>query len=235
MELVWKVCTTVENCRLKRSVSLHDALHGFRAGRGTGTVILEEKVVQQLAGISHEPLVEVFLDVCKAYNSLDRGRCMDIMRGYRMGQNMSRLIAHHWENQQFVPKVRRFLGKAFGTRRGVTQGDYVSPMIFNIVVDAVMRVVLVVVCGTHEVQHSMGWAEGEQDRVFYANDRRISGGDKIWVKDALMVTVEMLRRVGPDTNMENTKSLVCTPGYIWGNYRKYTYKLRETGEVVTFS
>ena len=81
----------------------------------------------------------------------------------------------------------------------------------------------------------MVWAAGEQDLVFYANGRWIARRDNIWVKDALMVTVEMLRRVGLDTNMENKKSLVCTPGYIWGNYRKYTYKLRETGEVVTFS
>ena len=37
VEVVWKVCKKVVNCRLKRSVTLHNKLHGFRAGRGTGT------------------------------------------------------------------------------------------------------------------------------------------------------------------------------------------------------
>ena len=85
VEGVWKVYTRVVNCRLKRSVTLHDALNGFRSGRGTGAAILEAKLVQQLAGIAHEPLFQVVLDVQKAYDSLYRGRCMDILRGYVMG------------------------------------------------------------------------------------------------------------------------------------------------------
>ena len=50
VELVWKVCAEVINCRIKRSVMLHEALHGFRTGRGTGTATLEVKLAQQLAG-----------------------------------------------------------------------------------------------------------------------------------------------------------------------------------------
>ena len=66
-------------------------------------------------------------------------RCMKIMWGYGTVQNMAHLISHHWDNQKFVPKGRRFLWKAFVTGRWVTQGDPLSPMIFNIVVDAVVR------------------------------------------------------------------------------------------------
>ena len=50
----------------------------------------------------------------------------------------------------FVPKASRFLGMALGTRIGVTQGNPASPMIFNIVVDTVLRTVLEGVCGTQE-------------------------------------------------------------------------------------
>ena len=75
----------VTNCRLKRSVMIHDALHGFRAGRGTGTETLESKLAHKLAGIVHETLLQVLLDVRKAYDSLDRSRCMDILRGVRDG------------------------------------------------------------------------------------------------------------------------------------------------------
>ena len=32
VEVVWKVCAMVVNFRLKRSVTLHDALYGFRVG-----------------------------------------------------------------------------------------------------------------------------------------------------------------------------------------------------------
>ena len=40
---------------------------------------MEAKLEQQLAGILHKPLFKVFIDVRKAYSSLDRGRCMEIL------------------------------------------------------------------------------------------------------------------------------------------------------------
>ena len=138
VEVVYKVCVSVVNFWLKRSVTLHDSLHGFRSGMGTGTDTLEEKLAQKLVGIAHEPLLQVFLDVQKAYDYLYRGRCMDIMRGYGMGQNMARLIAHYWDNLLFVPKASRFLWMAFSTGIGVAQGDTASLMIFNRVVDVVV-------------------------------------------------------------------------------------------------
>ena len=75
VEVVWKVCAMVVSCRLNRSGTLHDALHRFRAG----TTTLESRLEQQLAGIAHKPLFQVFLDVRKAYDSLDRGKRVEIL------------------------------------------------------------------------------------------------------------------------------------------------------------
>ena len=47
--------------------------------------IMEEKLEQQLAGIFHEPLFQAFVDVQKTYEYLDRGICMEIIRGYVLG------------------------------------------------------------------------------------------------------------------------------------------------------
>ena len=68
-------------------------------------------------------------------------------------------------------------------------------MIINIVVDVVVRAVLEVVCGPHEARHSMVWASGERNLVFYADDRRVAGRYHIWVQDAMMVTVAVFRIV----------------------------------------
>ena len=145
VKVVCKVCARV-NCWLKRSVTLHDALHGFRAESVMGTETLESKFAQQLAGLAHEPLFQVFLDIRKVYESLDRGRCMEILQVYDMGKIIARLMAHHWGNLMFVTKVKRVPRTPFGTERGVTQGGPASSMIFNIVVDEVIRATLEVVC-----------------------------------------------------------------------------------------
>ena len=45
-ELLWKVVEEIIDTRLRESVILHDVLHGFRAGKVTGTEILELKLAQ---------------------------------------------------------------------------------------------------------------------------------------------------------------------------------------------
>lgn len=42
-------------------------------------------------------------------------------------------------NRMTVARQRRYHGNAFAVQRGVTQGDIVSPTIFNVVVEAVIR------------------------------------------------------------------------------------------------
>ena len=100
----------------------------------------------------------------------------------------------------FVLKVKRFQGTPFVTGRGVTPRAPPFPMIFNIVLDAVTRETLKVFCGPQEAWHEMGWAAGECNLIFYADDRKIGGRDHIWVQYALTVSVAMLRRLGLETN-----------------------------------
>ena len=78
--MLGKVCSVVVDCQMKRSFVLHNTLHGSREGRGTGTVTMETKLEQQLAGIANEPLFQVFLGVRKAYDLLDREQCLKRLR-----------------------------------------------------------------------------------------------------------------------------------------------------------
>ena len=82
VETIRKLCTSIVNIPLQSSIVLDDVLHSFRQGRGVGTAIIEVKLEQQLAGIVHEPFLQVFVDVRKPYNSLDRGRFMEMIREY---------------------------------------------------------------------------------------------------------------------------------------------------------
>ena len=66
VEVAWKLCAAVVNCWLKRGAFLCGALHGFRCGLGTGTAKLEANLSQQLAGLTHESLFQVFLGIRKA-------------------------------------------------------------------------------------------------------------------------------------------------------------------------
>ena len=97
----------------------------------------------------------------------------------------------------------------------MTQGDLVSPTLFNIIVDAVIRETLQEICGPQEDQHSFGWLAGEHKIFFYADDGRKAGRYPIWVQAALMKMVMIFDRVGLQTNLNNTKAMICASGFIW--------------------
>jgi len=93
LEIIWKVIAAIIDARIKASISFHDALHGFRAKPGTGTAIFEVKLFQQLASIQQVPVFEVFLDLKKAYDTLDRDEwTLMILEQYGVGARSIRLL-----------------------------------------------------------------------------------------------------------------------------------------------
>ena len=65
LESFWKVLEIVLDIRLQ-AIPLHDSLHGFMSGRGTGAATMEIKLAQQLAYIEQESLFMVFINLKKA-------------------------------------------------------------------------------------------------------------------------------------------------------------------------
>ena len=61
LETLWKVVKALINNRLRTSLQMHGILHGFRAGRGAGTAIMELKLAHELSIIDQDPLFLVLL------------------------------------------------------------------------------------------------------------------------------------------------------------------------------
>ena len=68
-------------------------------GRGTGTAIMEAKLAQEPAAIKRTPPFQIFLDLRKTYDALDRGRCLEIHRGYGVGPRILGILRAYWERQ----------------------------------------------------------------------------------------------------------------------------------------
>ena len=70
---------------------------------------------------------------------MDRSRSLEILKGYGVVQRVRRLLMEYWNKSTMVARAGGYYGTEFKGERGVTQGDPLSPTIFNVVVDAVVR------------------------------------------------------------------------------------------------
>ena len=64
--------------------------------RGTGMASIEAKLAQQLAWHDQCPLYEIYLDLKKAYDAINRGRMLEILEAYGVGPNLLRLQNLFW-------------------------------------------------------------------------------------------------------------------------------------------
>ena len=96
LEPFWKTIEVIIDSRLQ-VITFHDCLHGFLKGRGTGTATMEAKLAQQHAYLEQEALYSTFIDLRKAYDAMDRERCLLLLEGYGVGPMTLRLIKHFWD------------------------------------------------------------------------------------------------------------------------------------------
>ena len=108
-----EVVAAILNCRIMASITFHDLLNRFWAGHGTGTTTLKAKLIQQLAALREEVLYVIFLDLHKAYESLDRSRGLEILEGYGVGPQARRLLQTYWRRLTMVARAGGYYRTAF--------------------------------------------------------------------------------------------------------------------------
>ena len=234
LEVIWKVIERILDGRLSK-IKLHDCLHGFREKRGCGTGIMEAKLAQQLAFIERTPLYVIFIDLHKAYDAMHRGRCLEILRAAGVGEKALRLIARFWKYSVMACLAGGRYGRRFKARRGVTQGGPLSPTIFNLMVDAVVREWLSRALSPEEAREAILQVR-QLMAAFYADDAVVASRDPVKLQDSFNELTALFDRVGLKTNAKKTEVMVMTPGWIRAKLSPEDYEapMRLDGENVRF-
>ena len=196
LEVIHKLVSQVINLRMATSIEFLEEVHGFRCGRGTYTAIGETKIRLQMAVNKSETTYQVYLDLKKAYDSINRPRVLHIMRKYGVGPNICRYVETVWNNQSFLLRQRGFYSEPFAVTRGCTQGDIDSPIIFNIIVDAVLRT----------------WKNNTSSTntrcCFYADDGLLENLNPEELQKDLDDIIKLFERVGLRANEKKTKFMI---------------------------
>ena len=229
--LIWKVIEIIMDGRLE-TISFYDCLHGFLKGRGTGTATIEAKLAQQLASIKQEALYQTFIDLKKAYDAMDRERCLEILQGYGVDPLILRLIEKFWDLAILACRASGCYGKPFKAHRGVTHGGPFLTHILNVMVDAVVRGWLHTILGPDAARDRYGKEICTLMVIFYADDVLLASRDPVLFQQALDVIVGLFQRVDLCRNMSKTKVVTCVPGRICTRHSNWVYNNSREGLVL---
>ena len=129
-----------------------------------------------------------------------------------------------------VARVGGYFGVAFKGARGVTQGDPLSPTIFYVVVDVVVRHLVTVMVEVAEARGERGKEVRHQSALFYMDDGMVASSNPRWLQGEFSTLVVLLDRVGLRTNFRKTVDMVCRPCHLAGTKSEAAYRRSMTGE-----
>ena len=110
-----------------------------------------------------------------------------------------------------VARAGGYYGTSFKGERDVTQGNLLSPTIFSVVVDAVVRHWVNGLVDEAEAKGETGREGRHQLAVFYSNGSMVILSEPAWLQGAFNALVDIFDRVGLLTNVGKTVSMVCYP------------------------
>ena len=219
LETLCKLCTTVIHLRWKEAITFHPDIHGFIQHRGTGTAILEAKLGMQLAWNDNVPYFQLFLDVAKAYDLLNRNRTLDVLKARGVGPHTLEFLRINWERSMMFPRSNGYYGKPIHSECGTYQGDVLSPLLFDIILDCILR-------EWHRQMRELARKQIDMDLLFYADDGRLSGRHHKDLQIGLDLLRSLFRRIGLDFNVSKTKAMMSIGAPPPGLQSPVAYKRR---------
>ena len=136
-----KVFNTVILNRIKDAVdnTLRDELAGFRKNRSCTDQIAALRIIIEQSHEWKSPLIINFIDYVKAFESIDRATLWKIMRHYGIPQKLVTLVEKMYDGTTCRILNEGQLTDSFEIKTGVKQGCLLSPFLFILALDWLLK------------------------------------------------------------------------------------------------
>ena len=136
-----KVILKILQARLQQYVNREfaDVQAGFRKGRGTRDQIANIRWIIEKAREFQNNIYFCFIDYAKAFDCVDHNKLWEIVKEMGISDNLTCLLRNLYAGQEATVRTGHGTRDWFQIGKGVLQGCILSPCLFNLYAEYIMR------------------------------------------------------------------------------------------------
>ena len=164
---------------------LPDAQAGFRKGRGTRDQMVNIRWIIKKAGEFQKNIYFCFIDYAKAFDCVDHNKLWKILKEMGIPDHPTCLLGNLYAGQEATVRTGYGTTDWFHIGKGVRQGCILSPCLFNLYAEYIMRN-----AGLDEAQAGSKIAGRNINNLRYADDTILMAESEEELKSLLMKVKE---------------------------------------------
>ena len=188
---------------------LLDVQAGFRKGRGTRDQIVNIRWIIKKGRKFQKNIYFCFIDCAKAFDCVDHNKLWKILKEMGIPDHLTCLLRNPYAGQEATVRIGHGTKDWFRTEKRVCQGCILSPYLFNLNAEYIMRN-----AGLEEAQAGIKISERNINNLRYADDTTLMTESEEELKSLLM-KIEESEKVGLKLNIQKTKIMASGPITSW--------------------
>ena len=182
---------------------LRDHQAGFRQGRGCiDQIATLRKIVEQSFEFDSSLYINFFFDYEKAIDSLDRDTLWKLLQHYGIPVKSITLIRNTYDGRTCNVTHAGRLTESFQVKTGVRQGCLLSPFMFLVAIDWIMKTT------TKNRRNEIHWTLWSQlDDLDFADDLALLSHSHEQMQEKTDLLNQVSAQTGININMNNTKTM----------------------------
>ena len=186
-----------------------DVQAGFRKSRGTRDQIANICWIIKKLREFQKNIYFCFIDYAKAFDCVDHNKLWKILKEMGVPDHLTCLLRNLYAGQEATVRTGRGTADWFQIGKGIRQSCILSPCLFNLYVEYIMRNVEL-----GAAQTGLKIARRNISSLRYANDTVIMAENEE-LKSLLMKVKEESEKVGLKLNIQKTKIMASRPITSW--------------------
>ena len=189
---------------------LPDVQDVFRKGRGTRDQIANICWIIKKAREFQKNNYFCFIDYAKAFDCVDHNELWKILKEMGIPDHLTCLLRNLYTDQEATVRNGHGTTDWFQIEKGVCQGGILSPFLFNLYAEHIMRN-----AGLDEAKAGIKIAGRNVNNLRYADDTTLMAESEEELKSLLMKVKEESENVGLKFNIQKTKIMASDPITSW--------------------